>query len=376
MKRTIRIAVALLIAAVFAGTFVYLYQKSKKAPTLYEVETATYADISRTTVLNGNIEPRDKVEIKPQINGIIAEIYKQPGEAVHTGDIIAKVKVIPGMEELNAAGNRVRVAHINLEQTKRDYDRAKKLYDDKLISTEEYEKAQQDLKKAKEESRTSADALQIVKEGVSASNSAYSTTLIRSTINGIILDIPVKVGNSVIMSNTMNDGTTIATVADMNDLIFKGTIDETEVGLVSTGMPMTITVGALQDHKFSAQLEYISPEVESSTNGSSANQFEIKAAVKVSPEVKIRSGYSANAEIELQKAAHVVSVPEGCVEFSGDTTFVYVLTKNEPQTFERRKVTTGLSDGVKIEIKSGLKTGDKVRGNIKSDDANNNGKGE
>ena len=215
-----------------------------------------------------------------------------------------------------------------------------------------------------------------MKEGVSASNSTYSTTLIRSTINGIILDIPVKVGNSVIMSNTMNDGTTIATVADMNDLIFKGTIDETEVGLVSTGMPMTITVGALQDHKFSAQLEYISPEVESSTDGKSANQFEIKAAVKVSPEVKIRSGYSANAEIELQKAAHVVSIPEGCVEFSSDSTFVYVLTKNEPQTFERRKVTTGLSDGVKIEIKSGLKNGDKVRGNIKSDDANNNGKGE
>ncbi len=376
MKRTIRIAVALLIVAVFAGTFVYLYQKSKKAPTLYEVETAAYADISRTTVLNGNIEPRDKVEIKPQINGIIAEIYKQAGEAVHTGDIIAKVKVIPGMEELNAADDRVRVARINLEQAKRDYDRAKKLYDDKLISTEEYEKAQQDLKKAKEESRTAADALQIVKEGVSASNSTYSTTLIRSTINGIILDIPVKVGNSVIMSNTMNDGTTIATVADMNDLIFKGTIDETEVGLVNTGMPMTITVGALQDHKFSAQLEYISPEVESSTDGKSANQFEIKAAVKVSPDVKIRSGYSANAEIELQKAAHVVSIPEGCVEFSGDTTFVYVLTQNEPQTFERRKVTTGLSDGVKIEIKSGLKTGDKVRGNIKSGDTNNNGKGE
>ena len=241
-----------------------------------------------------------------------------------------------------------------------------------MISTEEFEKAQQDLKKAKEESRTSADALQIVKEGVSASNSTYSTTLIRSTINGIILDIPVKVGNSVIMSNTMNDGTTIATVADMNDLIFKGTIDETEVGLVNTGMPMTITVGALQDHKFSAQLEYISPEVESSTDGSSANQFEIKAAVKVSPDVKIRSGYSANAEIELQKSTHVVSVPEGCVEFSGDTTFVYVLTKKEPQTFERRKVVTGLSDGIKIEIKSGLKAGEKVRGNVINQENNAN----
>lgn len=163
IKRIIRIAVAVVIVAVFAGTFVYLYQKSKKTPTLYETENAEYANISRTTVLNGNIEPRDKVEIKPQINGIIAEIYKHAGDVVHTGDIIAKVKVIPGMEELNSADDRVRVARINFEQAKRDYDRAKKLYDDKLISTEEFEKAQQDLKKAKEESRTSADALQIVK---------------------------------------------------------------------------------------------------------------------------------------------------------------------------------------------------------------------
>ncbi len=373
MKRIIRIVVAVIILAVFAGTFVYLYQKSKKTPEQYQVEDAKYADILRTTVLNGNIEPRDKVEIKPQINGIISDIYKQPGDVVNSGDIIAKVKVIPSMEELNSADNRVRLAAINLEQAKRDYDRAKKLYDDKLVSTEEYEKAKQELLKAKEERNTAGDALQIVKEGVSASNSGYSTTLIRSTITGIVLDIPVKVGNSVIMSNTMNDGTTIATIANMNDLIFKGTIDETEVGLISTGMSMTISVGALQDHKFSAILEYISPQVKSSSDGSSANQFEIKAAVKVPSDVKIRSGYSANAEIELQKAVHVVSIPEGCVEFEGDNAYVYVLTKKEPQTFERRKVVTGLSDGVKIEIKSGLKIGDKVRGNIiSSDDADDN----
>ncbi len=363
MKRIKRIAIAVVVIAVFAGTFVYLYQKSKKTPEQYQLEEPKYADILRTTVLNGNIEPRDKVEIKPQINGIISEIYKQPGDMVSNGDVIAKVKVIPAMEELNSADNRVRLAAINLDQAKRDFDRAKKLYDDKLISTEDFEKAKQELLKAKEESNTASDALQIVKEGVSASNSSYSTTLIRSTINGIVLDIPVKVGNSVIMSNTMNDGTTIATIADMNDLIFKGTIDETEVGLINTGMPMSISVGALQDHKFSALLEYISPEVQT-TDGNSANQFEIKAAVKIPADVKIRSGYSANAEIELQKAVHVISVSEGCVEFEGDNTYVYVLTKKDPQTFERRKVVTGLSDGVKIEIKSGLKMGDKIRGNL------------
>lgn len=367
MKRVIRIAVIALVVAVFAGTFVYLYQKSKKAPDVYELVSAKRADIVRTTILTGNIEPRDKVEIKPQINGIIAEIYKQAGDRVSAGEVIAKVKVIPVMEQLNSADDRVRVAKINLDQARRDYDRAKKLYGDKLISTEDYEKAEQALSKAKEESRTAADALQIVKEGVSASNKDYSTTLIRSTVNGIILDIPVKVGNSVIMSNTMNDGTTIATVANMNDLIFRGTIDETEVGLVSPGMPMTITVGALQDREFAARLEYISPQVKSSTDGTSANQFEIKAAVSVPAGVKIRSGYSANAKIELQRAAGVVSVPEGCVEYRGDTTFVHIFKSGgKVQQFADRRVTTGLSDGVNIEIKSGLKVGERVRGNLKT----------
>lgn len=368
MKRTTRIVAAVAITAVVAGTFVYLYRKSEPRTETYAIETAGYADISRTTVLNGSIEPRDKVEIKPQINGIISEIYKQPGQQVASGDIIAKVKVIPEMEQLNSADARVRLAAISLAQAQRDFARSQNLYRKKYISTEDYEKSQQELLKAQEESRTAADALQIVKEGVSKSNSAYSTTLIRSTTGGTILDIPVKAGNSVIMSNTMNDGTTIATVADMGDLIFKGTIDETEVGMVSAGMPMTITVGALPDKTFAARLEYISPEVKTGTDAGSANQFEIKAAVKVPAGVTIRSGYSANAEIELQRVRHALSVPEACIEFDGDTAYVYVLTGSNPQTFKRQRVTTGLSDGMKIEIKHGLRRGDKVRGNLITDE--------
>lgn len=363
MKRILKIVAIIAIAAVFIGTFVFLYHKSKKPAATYEVETASYADISRTTVLTGNIEPRDKVEIKPQINGIISAIFKQPGDKVQTGDIIARVKVIPGMEELNAADNRIRIADISLAQAEKDFARADKLYHDKLISTEDYEKASETLKKAKEEKRTARDQMQIIREGVSASGGNYSTTLIRSTINGIILDIPVKVGNSVIMSNTMNDGTTIATVADMGNLIFKGNIDETDVGMVRVGMPMTITVGAIEGKTFPATLEYISPQVKTSTDGTSAGQFEIKAAIGRGYTSGIRSGYSANANIILQKATHVISIPEGCIEFAGDTSYVYVLTNTQPQTFTRRRVYTGLSDGVRIEIKSGLKAGDKVRGN-------------
>ena len=211
-----------------------------------------------------------------------------------------------------------------------------------------------------EELQAANDNLEVVREGVSSSNADMSSTLIRSTISGLILDIPVKVGNTVILSNTFNDGTTIATVANMGDLIFDGNIDETEVGKLVTGMPMKITIGALQDEKLTASLEYIAPKAETS-NG--ANQFEIKAAVKLAEGRKIRAGYSANAEIVLESASKVLSIPESAIEFSGDSTFVYIIKGTGKQkTYERTYVTTGLSDGVNIEIKKGITTKDKVRG--------------
>ena len=200
--------------------------------------------------------------------------------------------------------------------------------------------------------------LEVVRDGVSRSNAKSSSTLVRSTITGLILDIPVKVGNSVILSNTFNDGTTIATVANMNDLIFDGFIDETEVGRVKEGFPMTITVGAIDDLKFDAVMEFISPKAQEK-NGT--NEFEIKAAVIVPDSVTVRSGYSANAEIQLEGVENVISIPESALEFQGDSTYVY-LAKGDKK-YEKTLVTTGLSDGINIEIKSGLKEGDKVRGN-------------
>ena len=202
--------------------------------------------------------------------------------------------------------------------------------------------------------------MEIIKEGITKSSASFSSTLIRSTIDGLILDVPIKVGNSVIMSNTFNDGTTIATVADMSDLIFRGNVDETEVGRIQEGIPVKITLGALQNMKFDANLEYISPK---SIENNGANQFEIKAAIQVPDSVTIRSGYSANAEIVLQRANQVLTVPESAVEFKGDSAFVYLLTDSVPvQKFERKPVTTGISDGIKIEIKQGLQPGDRVRG--------------
>lgn len=360
MKKYSKLIVAALIAIVFIGTFVFLYRKSQPQEVAYSELIPSKGDIAKTTIITGKIEPRNEVSIKPQISGIITEINKQPGDYVQAGEVIAKVKVIPDMSSLSSAESRVRLAEINLRQAQTDYEREKNLYDKKLVSAEEYDKVRQTLSQAKEEKAAAADALQVVRDGVSSSNASASSTLIRSTISGIILDIPVKVGNSVILSNTFNDGTTIANVANMSDLIFRGNIDETEVGQLKEGMTMKITIGALQNLKFDASLEYISPKA---VENNGANQFEIKAAVTIPEGTRIRSGYSANAEIVLARAAGVLTLPESAISFEGDSTFVYV-TKGagEDATYERRAVTTGLSDGVSIEIKSGIKAGEKVRG--------------
>jgi HlyD family secretion protein len=327
-------------------------------------------DLSKTTVVTGKIEPRDEVAVKPQISGFITELLKEAGQRVEAGEVIAKLKVIPDMNQLASAESRVRLSRLNLEQAKTDHERQKTLYDKGLISANEYEKVRQTYNQAREEASIAQEQLELTRDGVSASNASSSNTLVRSTISGIILDIPVKVGNSVILSNTFNDGTTIASVADMSNLIFRGNIDETEVGRLTVGMPMQITIGALQDLHFSASLEYISPKATATTGG--ANQFEIKAAVNVpadsigSNASLIRSGYSATAQIVLEKSDKVLTIPEAAIEFSGDSTFVYVVKEGnaKEKVYERRLVTTGLSDGINIEIRSGLKEDELVRGNI------------
>lgn len=360
MKKYLKVILAAIVGLVFISTFVFLYMKSKPQPVVYDEFTPKVADINKTTVITGTIEPRDEVEVKPQISGIITEIYKEAGDKVDAGEVIAKVKVIPDMGQLSSAESRVRLAEINLKQAQVNYNREKQLYDKQLVSAEEYDNVRQALDQAREEKTAAIDALEVVRDGVSSSNASASSTLIRSTISGLILDVPVKVGNSVILSNTFNDGTTIATVADMGDLIFKGNIDETEVGRLVTGMQMKITIGALQNLRFDASLEYISPKA---TDNNGANQFEIKAAVSVPQGNEIRSGYSANAEIVLASARGVLTVPESAIEFSGDDTYVYVVKgQGDEKTYERRKVVTGLSDGVNIEIRSGLKKTDRVRG--------------
>ena len=365
MKKFLKITLLVVLTAGIIGTFVFLWMKSRPKVVVYETVNAEITDLQKTTVATGKVEPRDEILIKPQISGIIDEVYKEAGQSIRKGEVIAKVKVIPELGQVNSAESRVRLAEINEKQAQTDFDRVEKLFKDKLISREDFEKSEVALKQARVEVQTAKDALEIIKEGITKNSASLSSTLIRSTIDGLILDVPVKAGNSVIMSNTFNDGTTIATVANMNDLIFKGKIDETEVGRIHEGMPVKLTIGALQNLTFDAKLEYISPK---GVEENGANQFEIKAAVSVPDSVQIRSGYSANAEIVLQRAQQTLAVPESVIEFSGDSTFVYVMTDSVPeQKFQRKPVTAGMSDGIKIEIKSGVTAKDKIRGAEKKD---------
>lgn len=360
MKKFFRILLWCLIAAVFIGSFVYLYMKSRTKEEVYEIVTPVTGTIERNTVLTGKIEPRDEIEIKPQVSGIIAEINVEEGDMVQVGDIVAKIKIVPDEGQLSSALSRVKTAQISLEDARVKHDRNVMLYDRKVISREEFETTATTLAKAKAELEAAEDAYSIVKEGVSKTNAKESNTLVRATITGLVLDVPVKVGSSVIQANTMNSGTTIATVADMGNLIFEGKVDETEVGMLSVGQPMDISIGALPDLHLDAVIELIAPKG-TETNG--ANTFEIKAAIKVPEGQQLRAGYSANASVSLSKADGVLTIPESVIEWKGDSTFVYVLTDSVPkQQFERTPIETGTSDGINIQVKSGIGSDTKLRG--------------
>ncbi|MBD5299111.1 MAG: efflux RND transporter periplasmic adaptor subunit [Bacteroides sp.] len=352
MKKFFKILLIVMVCIVFIATFVYLYLNSRGKDKVYELSYPKRETIERTTVLTGKIEPRDAIDIKPQISGIISEILVEAGDHVSNGDIIAKIKVIPEEAQLSQANNRVELARISLEEARLNFERTNALYEKKYESREKFEADKAAYERAKREYDQAADQLTIVRDGVSAANAQGSNTLVRSTVTGVVLEVPVKVGSSVIQANTFNDGTTIAKVADMTDLIFKGKVDESEVDLLSEGMGVRISVGAIAGSDFPAVIEKIAP-MASDENGT--NTFEVKAALTADEAARLRAGYSANANIILERAENVMAVSEGVVEYEGDKAYVYLLTDSIPsQKFERREVTTGLSDGLMVEIKDSV----------------------
>lgn len=344
-------------------TFYILWAQSQPKEIVYSLITPEIRDIQKSSVASGKVEPRDEVNVKPQIQGIITELYVEAGEKIKKGDPIAKVAVIPDMSSLANAQSSVRSAQLTLEELEREFERVETLHQKGVVSREEYEQAQTNLEKQRESAQSAQDMLDIVTDGISKRAGKINTTIVRSTISGTILDVPVKVGTSVINANSYNEGTTVATVADMNNIIFRGNIDETEVGKLRTGMDVSLGIGAIQGIKLPATLEYISPK---GLNSNGAILFEIKAAAQIPDTLIIRAGYSANAEIVFASRKQVMTVQETAIQFEGDSTYVYKLTSAEgviPQTFERIPVKVGLSDGLYIEITEGIDNSMKLRGN-------------
>lgn len=358
MKKALRILGVVVLLAVFGGTLFFLYNKSKKKPELYETKSPFVSDVVMKTVATGSVVPRFEIEIKPQVSGIIDEIYVQAGDRITKGQVIARIKIIPDMVNLNSAENRLNRAKINFEDSKVDFERQQKLFDKNVISYTEFKTAKVAFDAAKEEITAAENNLELIKNGVTKTAKTATNTLVRSNNDGMVLDVPIEVGNSVIQSNTFNDGTTIAIVADMHDMIFEGKVDETEVGKIKEGMPIELEIGAIDKEKFDAILAYISPKGKEE-NG--AIQFEIKADVKLKEGQFIRAGYSANANIVLDRKDSVMVIPEGMLKFENDSSYVEVQTGVEQQ-FEKRFVKTGLSDGINIEITEGLTKTDKVKG--------------
>ena len=372
MRKFFRISLLVIFLAAILATFGYLYDKSRKKPVVYELKSPTVNNIIKKTVATGSVVPRKEILIKPQVSGIIEEIFIEAGNNVNKGDLIAKIRIIPDMVNLNNAESRLKRAQINLEDAKMVYDRQKKIYEQGVIAESEFLQNRLSYNNAVEELESAENNLQLIREGVSKKSGTVTNTLIRSTIKGMVLDVPVEVGNSVIESNNFNEGTTVASVADMGEMIFKGKVDETEVGKLKTGMPLVLSIGAIDSAKFDASLEYIAPKGKEE-NG--AIQFEIRAAVSLKDSVFIRANYSANADIVLERADSVLSIEESLLKFDHDSAYVEIETST-PQTFEKKYIKTGLSDGINIQVKEGLTKESKIKGEEKKEEKKDKKKNE
>ncbi len=287
MKSFFKIFILVVILGVFVFTIYFLYNKSQAKPVVFETTTPFITNIVKKTVATGSVVPRKEIEIKPKISGIVEEIYVEEGKMIKKGELIAKVTIIPNMVNLNNAESRVNRAKIALENAKKNYNRQKELFDQNVISTTDFETYELEYNTAIEELASAENNLLLIKEGQTKNAGTPTNTLIKSTINGMVLDIPVEIGNSVIESNTFNDGTTVAIIADMGEMVFEGQVDESEVGKIKEGMDLILTIGAIEEVKFDAMLEHISPK---GVEENGAIQFEIKAAVDLIDTIFVRAG--------------------------------------------------------------------------------------
>ncbi len=358
MKKSVTLSILLFIVLAFGGAMYYLYQKNAENPTVYETEIPSKETIIKKTMATGSILPLEEVLIKPNISGVIEEIYVEGGDFVQSGDLLCKIKVVPNLNALNDAKNTIDEVKIGLDDQLRNLDRQKSLFGKGVVSKVDLERAEVSYDQAKQAYAAARKRYDIVKTGTTVGLGNEANTLIRATVSGMVLEVPVEVGNQVIEANNFNEGTTIAAIADVEKMIFEGKVDESEVGKIKEDLPLQITVGALENVIFDAILDYIAPKGKEE-NG--AVQFEIKGTLKKQDSVFIRAGLSANASIILARADSVLAVKEALVQFDDKTKKPFVEIAIGDQQFERRNIELGISDGIHVEIKSGISEGEKIK---------------
>lgn len=356
MKKILIILLIIIAVGSFAGTGYFLYQKSEEPPVVYETNEPFRTTIEKKTVATGSIVPRKEIEVKSQVSGVIEKIYLEAGEQIKEGTVIAKVKIIPNVVALNNAEVRINTALINFKNSEKEMKRQQDLFEQKVISEFDYNQYLLQYNLSKQELEAAENNLDLIKEGASKKSGGSASNLVRATSSGMLLDIPVKEGAFVIESNTFNDGTTIASIANMNEMIFEGNVDEAEVGKIKEGMELTLKVGALDTVSFQAKLEYISPK---GVEEQGAIQFEIRAAVTLDQDNFLRAGYSANADIILERLENVLAIKESDLLFEDDSTYIEIMIGE--QQFEKRSVKTGISDGINIQILEGVNESDKYK---------------
>ena len=356
MKNLKYLGIALIIfGAVFA--MLYFIKTNSKPLVEYDIQSPTIQSIEKKTVVTGKVIPEDEVEIKPQISGIIELLYVDEGDLVTNGDLLAKVKVVPDEQALNTAKGRLSNTLILFENAKIEFKRNQSLFEKEIISKQQFDNAKLSYDQAEQNLKNARSDLQIIKLG-SAGGSTIANTNIRATVAGTILEIPIKEGDQVIESNTFNAGTTIATVADLKKMIFEGKVDEADVEKLVIGMPLTVNLGAIQDKDFDAKLNFIAPK---GNEEQGTVQFKIEGDVYLDDSVFIRAGYSANASLVLEKKDSVMGISEALLQFDKITNNPYVEVKNDKGKFERKNIELGISDGINVEVLSGLSLEDEIK---------------
>lgn len=358
MKKSITRIILLLIVVLFGGAMYYLYQKNSEDPVEYETEQASKQTIIKKTVATGSILPLEEVLIKPNISGVIEEVFVEGGDYVKSGDLLCRIKIVPNLNALNDARNSIDETKIGLDNELRNLGRQKGLFDKGVISKVDLERAQVSYDQAKQSYGAANKRYDIVKTGTTKGYGNTANTQIRATVSGMVLEVPVEVGNQVIESNNFNEGTTIAAIADVDKMIFEGRVDESEVGKIKENLQLKITVGAIEDVVFDAILDYIAPKGKEE-NG--AIQFEIKGTLEKQDSVFIRAGLSANASIILAKVDSVLAIKEALVQFDDETKKPFVELEKGDQEFERQDIELGVSDGIFVEVISGISSEDKIK---------------